>query len=148
MFPFYGGIFILLGLRLENYRRTKRIQDKIDRILNRTFIHLDSASYSEETIGDQFPSLTSELSEVSEIKGLGILNAEKHSIEIDAGDFKNIFSKNQSALRNIFRDFSKGTLKNIINLPGRTLILKSIGKDFILVINLANAKFPFVNVKR
>ena len=148
MFPFYGGIFIFLGLRIENYWRTQKLDTEIERITNKIFIHRDSEPYSGETIRGQFSSLTNELSKIEEIKGIGILRAEIQSIEIETGDLKNIFSKNQRILRTIFKDFSQGRLKNRINLPGRTLILKSLGKDLILAINLANAKFPFGNVKR
>ena len=148
MFPFYGGIFIMLGLRFENYRRTKKLETELERITNQAFTHRDSAQISGDSNNGQFISLTNQLREIEGIQGFGILSAEKQTIEFETGDLKDVFSKNQRILRSIFNDFSQGRLKNKINLPGRTLILKNVGKDLILAINLANAKFPFGNVKR
>lgn len=147
MFPFYAGIFMILGFKFENYRRRKNIDKAIEIITNRTLNHTDNDLFRGDDVSEQLMSLTNELNVIEVIKGFGILNAETQSIEFKTGDLNDIFLKNQRILRTIFNDFSQRNPKKKISLPGRTLILNNFGKDRILAINLVNTKFPFSSIK-
>jgi len=142
--PLYAGIFIYFGLALENYKRRKNIEKEIDFIAKRTFF----SDYNQTVTGEQLNNLKNEINKFNGIKGCGILKAGTQTIEFEAGEMSDLFLKYKRSLNTIFNDFSQGKLKNRKYLPGRTLLLRIIKEDQILVINLANAFVPYIDLKR
>jgi hypothetical protein len=142
MFPFYAGIFIIIGIKIENYRRQKNVEKEIESIINRNISLRDNSGFNRESNSEQIISLTNELRKTEGVKGSGIFRLGSRTIEFENGNLKDILSKNKRILTTVFND-SPQRLVNKINLPGKTLILKQIGKDTILAVSVTNIDFTF-----
>jgi hypothetical protein len=98
MLSFYAGIFIIIGIKIENYRRQKNVEKEIESIINRNISLRDSSGFIRESNHEQIISLTNELRKTEGVKGSGIFKLGSRTIEFENGNLNDILSKNLMTL--------------------------------------------------